>query len=199
MRGPSHDTGFTLLEILIVTLIAGLLTLTLRSGLSTVSQGWINQKKITSATEEMQSMETALRGLIARAETSDTDQPPSLSGKADRLRLITWLPAAQGYQHDIEAGLGVNASHQLVMRWRPFYRGTCRGDHMILHEEILAHDIRAVTFSYYGRDEEGEGWQSTWEKTTLPLLIRIHSVPDNAEHSWPDIDIHPLLSGSDTL
>lgn len=192
------DDGFTLLEMLVVTVVFGLLSVALWEGLSVGTRGWTQERKHHDISVEMADLDSALRRIVARAELSDPDLPPALSGTEDRLRLISWLPENNGFQHDIEAGLGINGDHEFVLRWKGFQRAQCVDANPAFHEEVLARDIRAVSFSYYGRKGDVHGWQNSWTKPDLPLLIKIHIVFLNHNRSWPDIYIRPLLSGMES-
>ncbi|NHN87704.1 prepilin-type N-terminal cleavage/methylation domain-containing protein [Acetobacter conturbans] len=204
MSSPSHnqhdpaESGFTLLEILVVTLVFGLLATALWEGISVGTHGWASQQKFYESSTELVDMETALRRVIARAEPTDNDLPPAFGGLTDRLRLISWLPENGGYKHDIEAGLGLNAQHQLILRWRPFRRARCATDDPAFHEEILARNVRAITFSYYGRKEEIHGWQESWNQPGLPFLVKLHVDFMRTDLNWPDIYIRPLMAGTES-
>lgn len=195
---PESDAGFTLLEMLVVTMVFGLLSVALWEGLSVGTRGWATQQKLYDHSAELEDMENALRRIIARAETSDTGQSPALTGTSDRLRLIFWLPEDGGYHHDIEAGLGLNAQHQLVLRWRAFRRARCPTDDISFHEEILLRNVRAISFQYYGRKGEVHGWQDIWRSPNLPLLVKIHFTFMTPDRVWPDISVRPLLSGGES-
>jgi general secretion pathway protein J len=192
------ESGFTLLELLVVTVVFGLLTTALWEGLSIGTRGWSQGQRLYDSTAELQGMEDALRRVIARAEPSDSGLPPSFGGLPDRLRLIAWLPQDGGWHRDIEAGLGLNARHELVLRWRPFRRAACVGDDVSFREEVLAGNVRSVTFSYYGRKGDVHVWQDGWTAAALPLLVRVRIDFIDGARTWPTILVRPLLAGNDS-
>ncbi|WP_086642739.1 prepilin-type N-terminal cleavage/methylation domain-containing protein [Acetobacter sp. DsW_063] len=194
----SGDAGFTLLEIIVVTLVFALLSTALWQGSAIGVRGWALEQKTFEHMSDLQSMEDALRRIVTRSELSDPGLPPAFTGVNDRLSLISWLPQQEGYAHEIEAGIGVDAKHRLVLRWRPYRRARCAGAEQAFHEEVLARDIQAISFSYYGRKESFHGWQSNWSRPELPLLVRIHIVTMTPGVQWPDMLIHPSLSGAES-
>ncbi len=191
------DAGFTLLEILIVTMVFGLLSVTLWEGIGVGTRGWSLETRRYGQETELQELEDSLHRLIERAEISDPGNAAAFSGVSDRMRLIAWLPEEGGFSHEIEAGFGINARHDFILRWRPFRRAECPGEEAPFHEEILAHGVRAVSFSYYGMQNGHHLWQSAWTSHALPLLVRISFAFMTPQKDWPDIMIRPLRSGAD--
>lgn len=194
----SGDAGFTLLEIIVVTLVFALLSTALWQGSATGVRGWALEQKTFENMNELQGMEDTLRRIVSRAELSDPGLPPAFTGANDRLSLISWLPQQNGYADEIEAGVGVDAEHRLVLRWRPYRRARCGTAEQTFHEEILARNIQSITMSYYGRKDTYHGWRSDWSRPDLPLLIRIHIAPMAAGAQWPDILIRPNLATAES-
>ncbi|WP_367161088.1 prepilin-type N-terminal cleavage/methylation domain-containing protein (plasmid) [Kozakia baliensis] len=194
----SNDSGFTLLEILVVTIVFGLLSMALWEGIGVGTRGWSLEERRYTHEVEFQGLEDSLRRLIERAEIGDPGSEGALLGTTDRLRLVSWLPEHNGYEHEIEAGLGINARKDLVLRWRRYIRAECIGIDESFHEEVLAHHVRAMTFSYYGLQNGHHSWQSVWASPYLPLLIKIKLEFTSAQEEWPEILIRPVLSGAES-
>ncbi|NHO32816.1 prepilin-type N-terminal cleavage/methylation domain-containing protein [Acetobacter fallax] len=191
------DAGFTLLEILVVTIVFGLLSVALWEGVGIGTRGWALEEHRYGRELEFQGLEDSLHRLIERAELSDPGNPGAFSGQADLLRLISWLPEGNGFDHEIEAGLGVSGRHELVLRWRHYRRAKCPGDDASFHEEVLAHGVRAASFSYYGMQNGRHVWQSVWSGQYLPLLVKIKIDFTASRDEWPEMLIRPLRSGAD--
>ncbi|MBV1836747.1 prepilin-type N-terminal cleavage/methylation domain-containing protein [Acetobacter estunensis] len=192
------DEGFTLLEILVVTIVFGLLCVALWQGIGVGTRGWFMAERRYSADVAGEGIEDALRRLLERAEVPDNANTPTLSGQVDRLRVVSWLPEKEGYAHEVEAALGVNAQHELVLRWHPYRRADCPNEAEVPHEEVLAQGVRDLEFSYYGLSGGRHTWQSAWNSPHLPLLVRVHVGFVAAGKNWPTIMIRPLLSGAES-
>ncbi len=191
------DDGFTLLEILVVTVVFGLLSVALWEGIGVGTHGWSMAEHRHDDEMAGQGIEDALRRLIERADIPDNGGAGRFSGQADRLRVIAWLPEKNGYEKEVEAAFGVDAHHELVVRWQPYRRANCPEQPEALHEEILARGISAIDFSYYGLQGGRHVWQSTWNSPYLPLLVRVQVHFLTAGRSWPTMMIRPLLSGAE--
>ncbi|QDH25322.1 prepilin-type N-terminal cleavage/methylation domain-containing protein [Neokomagataea tanensis] len=197
MTEPAHpDSGFTLLEIMVVLVVFGLLSLALWTGIGVGTRGWRSGEQLSVSVQQAQDTEDVLRRVLTRADISDEGGAPSLTGEGDRLRAVSWLAQGGGYAHEAEIGLGVNAKKQLVLRWRTYVRTRCPRPDEAYQEEILISGLQGVDFSYFGMADGSMGWHKSWSSTSLPQLVRVHFHFIKAGQRWPDILIHPLLSGN---
>ncbi len=194
LGSDSGEDGFTLLEILVVTVVFGLLSVALWQGVGVGTRGWSQAERRYGDEVTFQGAEEALRRLIERAETPDGRGASLFSGDAERLGFVSWLPEQGGYGRQVQVGLGVDAGKRLVLRWRRFRRADCALQPEIPHEETLAHDVGRVEFSYYGVVEGHYVWQKTWESRGLPLLVRIRMERIDGGTLWPAILVRPLLA-----
>ncbi|MEJ5142364.1 prepilin-type N-terminal cleavage/methylation domain-containing protein [Gluconobacter albidus] len=194
LGSDSGEDGFTLLEILVVTVVFGLLSVALWQGVGVGTRGWSQAERRYGDEATFQGAEEALRRLIERAETPDGRGASLFSGDAERLGFVSWLPEQGGYGKQMQVAFGVDAGKRLVLRWRRFRRADCTLQPEIPHEETLARDVGRVEFSYYGVVEGHYVWQKTWESRGLPLLVRIRMERIDGGALWPAILVRPLLA-----
>lgn len=190
-----RDAGFTLLEIMVVLVVFGLLSLALWTGIGVGTRGWRSGEQLSVSVEQAQDTEDALRRMMTRADQGDEGGPAALSGGADRLKLVSWLAKGGGYTSEAEVGLGVNAEHNFVLRWRPYVHTRCLPPDEGYQEEVLMGGVKGVEFSYYGLGDGRPGWHHAWNTPRLPQLVRVHFAFMKSGQHWPDILIHPLLAG----
>lgn len=190
----SGEDGFTLLEILVVTVVFGLLSVALWQGVGVGTRGWSQAERRYGDEATFQGTEESLRRLIERAEPPDARGASVFSGDAERLGFVSWLPEQGGYRKQVQVAFGVDADKRLVLRWRRFRRADCALQPEIPHEETLAHNVGRVEFSYYGVVEGHYVWQKTWESRALPLLVRIRLERVGGGDLWPAILVRPLLA-----
>ena len=198
-RPAPRSAGFTLLEMMVSTmLLAAALALafaTLRAASSAATRG----EELSRRNQRMRAVEGFMRRRIASALplSFDMDEakgaPLRFVGSGTRMRFVADLPPYLGrggpYLHefsvvdDPRGGLRLQADFKLVML------NEIRDERQPRPPELLAGGLRAVRFQYRAIDAQnrlGE-WRDTWEQGDhMPLQVRIDIVDGRGER-WPSM------------
>ena len=183
--------GFTLLEMVVVLAVLGLLLVGLQQGLHF---GMTMRDRSTAAHDAISDLDAAdrsIRRLIERIEPAETGEEPTIVGTALLLRCITELPSSAALSTPrIRATLGVNAQHQLVLRWQswPHVHPLSPTPE---EETVILPGVERIVIAYAAGDAS-QRWLPVWDAASPPTLIRIRLVfPAKDFRSWPDIIAAP--------
>ncbi|MCE7032754.1 prepilin-type N-terminal cleavage/methylation domain-containing protein [Lysobacter sp. GX 14042] len=201
-RPPLRSRGFTLVEVLLATVLlaAGLAlafaTLTAANG--TVIRG----ERIASEAERMRAVEGFVRRRLAGARhmafDSPAGEPPRrFLGAPDRVRFVADLPDYLGqggpYLHDfrIERVPRRDGRVRLLVELRMVLAGQAMEGPSGRPPELLAGELRSAGFRYRGLDEDGEPgpWQEHWDEAErLPLMVELVLVGEDGR-AWPPVRV----------
>jgi general secretion pathway protein J len=179
--------GFTLLELLVALAVFGLMLTGLTQGTQYVLRAWHSQVHILGRSEDLDTVDRALRQMIAVMDPGDSLAPPPFAGSRDKMEFVTVLPdAAAGLPvRRVEAGLLVDSSHRLVLRWRPWIHAVRLRSVPPLVETELLRGVQGLEFAFW---HPRGGWVGSWRNQDLPALIRIRVLfPPGDPRNWPDI------------
>jgi general secretion pathway protein J len=179
--------GFTLLEVLVALIIAGLLLVGLTAGLRMGSRVGIGLDRARTAAADLDGVDWALRGLIAGA-----DPVAPIRGTAGTLTFVTRPPEGIGVTSALaEMVLGVDARHRFVLRWMPRAPGGGPPP-AAMHELVLLEGVERIDLSFW---DPGPGrWEPAWTRRPPPALVRIRLVfPAGQGRHWPDIVVAPMV------
>ncbi|GAB1594552.1 prepilin-type N-terminal cleavage/methylation domain-containing protein [Lysobacter claricitrinus] len=204
-----HARGFTLVEILIATVLLALgLTLafaTITGATSAARRG----EAMASSSEHIRAVQGFLRRRIASARAvpfqidSATGQPMRFAGDRERMRFVSDLPDYIGRGgpsvHDLRvermpSGDGVRLTLGLAV----VQPGDAAATVPDRAPELLAENLRSVEFRYRGVAEDGKPaeWQDDWTTTEqLPLLVEIRVTGADGK-PWPVLDVAPRLAAA---
>ncbi|WP_415433388.1 prepilin-type N-terminal cleavage/methylation domain-containing protein [Acetobacter indonesiensis] len=177
------QAGFTLLEMLVVTVLLGLLFLMLSGGVTFGLRGWARQHAEQDRLTDRSETDASLRKLLG----SVTSDAGGVTGAEDRLALTTLMRLADGKEHEVNIGLGVDRKQQLILRWQRYSRPGCAPEGKST-EEVLAKSISALHVRYWGGSPAE--WHTTWGGNT-PLLFGVRVIPVHGA-PWTEIIIKPL-------
>lgn len=202
---PSAQRGFTLIEVLLATvLLAGGLALamtTLRAAAATVTRG----EAIAQRSERMRAVSSFLRHRIGAALPMGFETDPETGvqsrfvGSADRMRFVADLPDYLGqggpHLHDIAlidaAGTGDNEGPALAVSFAMVQGGVTIEEREPRPPEPLVEGVEQLRFRYRGLNEEGRlgEWQQAWETVDrLPLQVAI-AIDSSDGDPWPELVI----------
>jgi general secretion pathway protein J len=195
-RPRPGDAGFTLLEILVALVVLGFLLLSLSEGVRFGLRAWDSETRLVARGADMDAMERVLRGLITATDPGEASEQQPFHGAAHTVAFISRLPmSAEGLVTRMaDIGLGVDAKHRLVLRWKPHPHAERLTKPEPPHETVLLENVDHVTFSYLRSAEQGGGWTDTWSAAELPRLVRISlGFPEGDRRHWPTIEAAPMI------
>ena len=173
------DTGFTLLELLIVTTILGLILVALTSGVRFAGQAWEVQERRSNRQGDLDAVQTVLRQLIASGTTFEGD-PASL-------RFVSVLPQAlaRGGLYDVELRSSANS---LLFAWKPHFRGPAP---ITSPTEIeLLKGLSSFELTYY---VPTGGWQRILKSgVSRPALVRVN-LQLSEGRIWPPLVVALMI------
>ncbi len=197
-RSARAVSGFTLMEILIATvLLAAAMTLgfaTLRAASAAATRG----ESMAQRNERMRAVEGFLRRRIASAlpiafeVNRDTGAPLRFVGEPDRIRFVADLPAYLGrggpHLHDISV-VGDGAGVRLQADFAVVLANEVNAERDPRPPELLAGGLREVKIRYRALDAQNRigDWQERWEQgDRMPLQVKIEIV-DGRGDRWPPL------------
>jgi general secretion pathway protein J len=173
------DTGFTLLELLIVTTILGLILVALTSGVRFAGQAWQVQERRSARQGDLDAVQNMLRQLMVSA----TD----FQGDATSLRFISVLPRAlaRGGLYDVELR---TSGDRLLLAWKPHFKGPAAVTPPT--ETELIKGVTGSEFAYYVRPT---GWQRVLKaETRRPVLVSVN-LQVGEGRAWPPLVVAPMI------
>lgn len=196
-RAQRTARGFTLIEVLLATaLLVGGLALafaTVRSAMAITQRG----ERIAAQNERMRAVEGFLRRRLSMAMATaatppdPTREPVYFLGEPQHMLFVSDLPGYLGrggpYVHELHVRSDAGAQ-RLELGLVLVQNGEVVEESPPRPPEVLADDLRAVSFRYRGVDPRngqlGE-WQDRWDDTRrLPTLVSISITPRQGP-AWP--------------
>lgn len=189
-----HQSGFTLLELLIAMTLLGLILVMVYSGLRLGMRGWDAGEQRADAMNEMRLVQDFLRRQFEQSALVYWDDPTGgrkvpFAGELQSLTLVTPMLAHLGLgglymvHFDIVNDQGTG---RLQMRWYP-YRPDGSGVEVV-DETTLVSEVSGLQWSYFGFTETNREpqWHEEWRDVSWrPLLVRL-SLSVQGER-WPDL------------
>jgi general secretion pathway protein J len=201
-----RQSGFTLLEVLMALVVAAALMMALVRGVQTGLTFWNAQNRLTSETEDLNSVAWTLRVLLTEIPTkpmaaptgTESDAPAAVGihGKSDALSFVGDLATGLGQisRSDILVEL---RDRRMVLAWRPHIHATVDSPRPMLDETTLILNVDQLEFAYWGEPQTGAApiWLATWKGPKLPGLIRVRVTFGRGDlRRWPDLIVAPRLA-----
>lgn len=193
----AREAGFTLLEILVALTVLGFIMLGLGQGLRFGLSAWSTQVRTIAARDELGAAERLLRDVIARIEPNPQGEPPRFLGLPGAMRFRTRLPlAAEALAFRIvDAALGVDADHRLMLRLLPNPTALVGAGPRPVIAETLLSGVDRLEVAYWrpARRTVPGAWVREWEDAELPALVRLRiAFAAGDRRRWPDIVAAPV-------
>lgn len=201
MRGSNarqRDAGFTLIEVLIATvLLAAGLTLafaTIGAASKTTQRG----ESLASHSERLRAVEGFLRDRLEGARPvpfsfdASTGAAKRFEGTAESVRFVADLPDYLGrggpYLHDFAVD-SAGGGERITLDLRMVLAGQTVEESQPRPPEVLVEGLRSAHFRYRSLAPEGRlgEWQDRWENSEqMPLLVEV-TLTDADGQVWPPL------------
>ena len=200
-RGVSgRQTGFTLLEILVVLVVLGFLVVGLTRGVRTGFALWDAQTRRIGETAELDAGARVLRMLLSamwvpppRLLDPEAAHAPESAGQPDRLTFIGYLPTGLGTTRRANITLELDRE-RLVLRWTPHRHELTNAPAPEPTETELIRGVARLDFAYWGSlsPDQPASWQAQWDTFNIPQLIRVRlALVKGDRRRWPDLIAAP--------
>jgi len=191
--------GFTLIEVMLATvLLAAGLALAFAT-LSAASQTATRGEALAERSERMRTVEGFLRKRVGAARPiafhtgQANERPQRFLGEAERMRFVADLPDYLGrggpYSHDFRIERS-DTGRRIVLTLNIVSAGETIEDPRPRGPEVLVDGLKSARFRYRGLDpESGElgAWGDRWEAVDqLPLLVEA-TFTDADGATWPTL------------
>ncbi len=196
----NQRSGFTLVELLIVLVIAGTIVASVFGGLSFGSRIWDASHKSIEARSKVivvqQLVRRQLADIVVLAEVYPTEngeeERSSINGSSTRLQIFS------GYPRELSDGL-VNEftfyleGAQLVMEWWALNALGRRPESERLHEKrVLLDGVSSLNFRYLPHGSHDLTWYSSWQRNSaIPDLLEMNIEFADSKIVWPKFLAEP--------
>ncbi|MEI7868630.1 MAG: prepilin-type N-terminal cleavage/methylation domain-containing protein [Candidatus Methylumidiphilus sp.] len=203
---PSQ-TGFTLLEVIIATVLLAVMMTLLLGGMRVGASSWEQGERLADRTSRLMVVDNFFRSHLSDVKPlfeSPTDN--RLVGAPPRLLFrggTDWLEYAGALPPQVRGGIYKFRLHlaeegerrDLKLAMRPFSTGEKGGSVEPIEDVLVLENVQSLHFSYYKKSNannaNGESkWLEEWKESFLPSLIRIE-ISLRGEPAWPSVVVAP--------
>jgi general secretion pathway protein J len=209
MIAHARQRGFSLLEVLMASVLLALLLTGAWAGVRTATRSAERGEALVERTNTLRVAQEFLRRQISQAlvlaygQERGTGERVVFEGDRDTLTYVSAMPGYLGrggaYVQRLTIERGRHGG-QLVFRHallNGFDEDSFRDDDENAPPVVLLEHIRQASFEFRALDDRGElgNWQDQWDETAqLPLLVRIEiEFERDANMNWPELVIPVML------
>ena len=193
----ARQTGFTLLEVLVVLVVLGLLVVGLTQGVRAGLTMWDAQTRRVGETSELDAAARILRILLTgiAANPSGGISPggagttAEFEGRPDSLAFVGDLPTGIGSTRRAQIKIELRRE-RLVLSWTPRRHELSSAPPPKPVETELMGRVERLDIAYWGSPAPGQppGWQTQWDGPGLPDLVRVRlGFAKGDRRRWPDL------------
>jgi len=197
------QAGFTLMEIMIATVLLAVMMTLLMGGMRIGADSWEQGERLAERSSRMLVADNFFRSHLSDVKPlfetptnpSQVGAPPKLMFRGDSTLLEyvgTLPPQVRGGIYKFRLYLAQEGErNDLKLAMRPFSTGEkTEGD--AIEDLLVVENVASLRFAYYKKTQvEGESrWQDDWKEDFLPSLIRV-DLTLRGEPPWPSMFIAP--------
>ncbi len=196
-----RQSGFTLLETLVVVIVLGLLVAGLGQGVHAGLGLWGAQQRRVGQTAELDAgariLRTLLTGIAASPSggSGDAGASDGFKGDAEHVSFIGDLPTGLGQTRRADIAIALHKG-DLVLTWTPHLHEILLGPPPSSTDTELVANVARLDIAYWGAavPDQPAAWQARWDGPAPPELIRIRLVfAKGDQRRWPDLITAPVF------
>lgn len=194
-RPGQHESGFTLLEILVALAVLGFLVVGLTQGTRYGLRAWDRQARLVAERGDLDAVDRVLRRLVEQMDPGSPVSAPLLRGTGRTLEFTTDLGPAAGPLGAREADVRLSAEDgRLVLRWRPHLHAVRLGPTPPPTVTEILRGVERLEIAY----RRDGAWRDAWDGARLPEAVRLRLVfPPADARRWPGIVAVPMRARPD--
>ena len=191
-----RQSGFTLLETLVVVVVLGFLVVGLAQGVRTGLTLWEAQTRRVGETAELDSaariLRTLLSGIVLQpsaALLTGGEGQGEFKGTVTTLSFVGDLPTGFGTTRHANVTIELDQG-RLVLRWTPRRHELSAAPPPEPVETELVRQVERLDLAYWGASspDQSPGWQAQWEGLPAPELIRVRlALAGDDRRRFPDL------------
>jgi prepilin-type N-terminal cleavage/methylation domain-containing protein len=159
----SRRAGFTLIEVIVALMIAGMIALLAHALFAAAADGAQRLEAVRSRMDQDQNGRSFLRGALLALEAGAEAGP--FEGEPHRLRFSTWLLTSDGWSERRTVVLALAGS-----RW------TASLASRPASETVLADSVAELNFDYLLKPGADAHWVTDWHsEVSAPLAVRVRA------------------------
>lgn len=193
---PNPQSGYSLVELLVVLALLGLIAIAVSGGLSFGARVWERTERTVSSAELSGGGHQVLRALLSGVhprKTGEAGQTRTVEfdGARERMALLTASSAQLGASGIAKVTLVVERT------------GGAANLKLTLESEVdglpprivtLVSGAQAIEFAYGDTGGGAVAWSDTWaSRATPPPLIRIRVRPTPGQPAWPELVVRTRI------